>query len=170
MPEDDDIDDDILESYERELADEALQPMARRSNRGFWMVAGTIVLGAVVLMVEIFANRPMVNAISRTENDLRTASRAAALVFADGGSFTPANAGALGAADGGRRYVDADRPATSPGTISIYASGDTWAAASPTAQGTCFYLKRVAGEDTLYLVADGECTGNDALAADQTQW
>ena len=163
-------DDEILESYEWELGDEPFQPMPRRSNRGFWMVAGTIMLGAVVLMVEIFANRPMVNAISRTENDLRTASRAATLVFADGGSFTPANAEALGAGDSGRRYVDADHPATSPGMVSVYASGDTWAAASPIEQGTCFYLKRVAGEDTLYLVADGGCTGNEALAADQTQW
>jgi hypothetical protein len=163
-------DDDILESYEWELGDEPLEPMPRRSNRGFWMVAGTIGLGAVVLMVEIFANRPMANAISRTENDLRTASRAASRVFADGGSFTPADAATLGAADDGRTYVDADQPASSPGTVSVYASGDTWAAASPTAQGTCFYLKRVAGEDTSYLVADGACTGTEALAADQTQW
>jgi hypothetical protein len=164
-------DDDILESYERELDDVAFEPPPpRRPNRGFWMVSGTIALGAVVLMVEIFANRPMVNAISRTENDLRTALRAAERVFADGGSFTPAGPAALGANDGARRYVDADRPATSPGTISVYAAGDTWAAASPTTQGTCFYLKRVSGEDTRYLVADGDCTGNEALAADQTQW
>src|SRR5437773_10952950 len=128
-------DDDILESYEWELGDEPFEPMPRRSNRGFWMVAGTIGLGAVVLMVEIFANRPMVNAISRTENDLRIASRSAARVFADGGSFTPADASTLGAADEGRTYVDADQPASSPGTISVFASGDTWAAASPTAQG-----------------------------------
>ena len=163
-------DDDILESYEWELGDEPFEPMPRRSNRGFWMVAGTIGLGAVVLMVEIFANRPMVNAISRTENDLRIASRSAARVFADGGSFTPADASTLGAADEGRTYVDADQPASSPGTISVFASGDTSAAASPTAQGTCFYLKRVAGKNTSYLVADGACTGNEALAADQTQW
>ena len=163
-------DDETLESYEWELGDEPFEPMPRRSNRGFWMVAGTFALGAVVLMVEIFANRPMVNAISRTENDLRAASRAAARVYADGGTFTPADASALGVADDARRYVDADEPASSPGTVSVYASGDTWAAASPTAQGTCFYLKRVAGENTRYLVADGDCTGNEALAADQDQW
>jgi hypothetical protein len=163
-------DDDILEAYERELDGVPFEPLPRRSNRGFWMVAGTMGLGAVVLMVEIFANRPMVNAISRTENDLKTSLRAAERIYADGGSFTPAGAEALMAAVDGRTYVDADRSASSTGTVSVYASGSTWAAASPTSQGTCFYLKQVVGEDTLYLVADGDCTGNEALAADQTQW
>jgi hypothetical protein len=163
-------DDDILEAYERELDVEPMAPLPRRSNRGFWMVAGTIGLGAVVLMVEIFANRPMVSAISRTENDLRLSLAAAERIYADGGSFTPADAAGLEAAGDGRTYVDSDRPASSPGTVSVYASGLTWAAASPTAQGTCFYVKQVAGQDTLYLVADGACTGTEALAADQSQW
>ena len=163
-------DDDILESYERELDGEPFQPLPRRSNRGFWMVAGTIGLGAVVLMVEIFANRPMVNSISRTENDLKVSLRAAERIYADGGSFTPADAVSLAAADEGRTYVEADRSASVPGTVSVYASGTTWAAASPTAQGTCFDLKQVAAQDTLYLVADGDCTGTEALGADQPQW
>lgn len=163
-------DDDILEAYEQELDGAPLQPLPRRSNRGFWMVAGTMALGAVILMVEIFANRPMVNAISRTENDLKSSLAAAQRIFADGGSFTPADADALAAAVEGRTYVDADLSASSPGTVSVYASGQTWAAASPTAQGTCFYLKQVAGEDTLYMVADGDCTGSEALGADQARW
>jgi hypothetical protein len=163
-------DDDILEAYERELDGAPFRALPRRSNRGFWMVAGTMALGAVVLLVEIFANRPMVNAISRTENDLEISLRAADRIYADGGSFTPADAAGLAAAAGGRTYVDADVPASSSGTVSVYAAGQTWAAASRTAQGTCFYVKQVAGEDTRYLVADGDCTGAEALAADQTRW
>jgi hypothetical protein len=163
-------DDDILEAYEQELDDPAFHEPMRRSNRGFWMVAITIVLGGIVLMVEIFANRPMVNAISRTEHDLKVALRNADRVFADGGTFTPADAAALGAIDSERTYVGADESASSPGTVSVYASGDTWAAASPSQQGTCFYLKQVAGQDTSYLIADGECTGREALAATDTQW
>ena len=166
MPEDD----DILEAYERELDEAVFHPLPRRSNRGFWMVAGTMALGAVILMVEIFANRPMVNAISRTENDLKTSLGAAERIYADGGTFTPADADGLEAAVEGRTYVDADRSASSPGTVSVYASGQTWAAASPTAQGTCFYLKQVAGADTRYLVADGDCTGEEALGATETTW
>lgn len=163
-------DDDILEAYEAEFDGTTSEPLPRHVNRGFWMVAGTMALGAVVLLVEIFANRPMVNAISRTENDLKAALRTAEGIYADSGTFTGADAHALGEADEVRTYVDADRSATTPGIVSVYASGDTWAAASPTAQGTCFYLKQVAGEDTLYLVADGGCTGTEALGATETQW
>lgn len=162
-------DDDILEAYERELDGPRSAPV-RRSNRGFWMVAGTMALGSVVLLVAIFANRPMVNAISRTEHDLKVALRSATRIYADGGTFAAADAAGLAKADGGRTYVEADRSASSPGTVSVYASADTWAAASPTQQGTCFYLKQSAGRDTTYLVADGDCTGNEALAADQSQW
>ena len=163
-------DDDILEAYEAEFDGSPSEPTPRHGNRGFWMVAGTMALGAVILLVEIFANRPMVNAISRTENDLEAALRTAERIYADGGTFTAADAEALGDADDARTYVDADRSATSPGIVSVYASGDTWAASSPTAQGTCFSVKQVAGEDTRYLVADGACTGIEALGATDTQW
>jgi hypothetical protein len=162
-------DDDILETYEQEL-EPPFEPMPARSNRGFWMVAGTILLGAVVLMVEIFANRPQVNSISRTEHDLRIAFSDAQRIYSDGGSFTPADSAALAAIDQGRTYVDADTSASAPGTISVYASGSTWAEASPTVQGTCFYLMKEAGLDTRYLVADGDCTAREALRADQPQW
>jgi hypothetical protein len=163
-------DDDILDSYEQELDGADLIQPRRASNRGFWMVATTIALGAIVLMVEIFANRPMVNAISRTENDLKAAMRGAERIYAEGGSFTPADAEALGSVDADRRYVAADQPADQPGDVSVYASGDTWAASSPTRSGTCFSIKQVAGQDTTYLVSDGDCTGMEALHADQSQW
>ena len=162
-------DDEVLETYEQEL-EEPFEPMPARSNRGFWMVAGTIFLGGVVLMVEIFANRPQVNAISRTENDLRVAFRHAELIYSDGGSFTPAGAAGLAAIDQGRTYVDADTSVSAPGTVSVYASGSTWAEASRAAQGTCFYLMKEAGLTTRYLVADGDCTAREALKADQPEW
>jgi hypothetical protein len=162
-------DDEVLDTYEREL-EPPLGPMPARSNRGFWMVAGTIFLGAVVLMVEIFANRPQVNSISRTEHDLRVAFSDAQRIYSDGGSFTPADSAGLAATDQGRTYVDADTSASAPGTISVYASGGTWAEASRTAQGTCFYLMKEAGLDTRYLVADGDCTAREALKADQPSW
>jgi hypothetical protein len=165
--------DDLLEAYERELADvdlDPIEPVPRRHARGFWMVAGTIALGSVVLLVEIFANRPLVNGISRVEHDLTVARRSAERVYAQGGTFEPADASALAAGDPGRTYVGADQPASSPGTVSVLASADTWAAASPSQQGTCFYLKLTVGHDPTYLVADGACTGREALRADQPQW
>jgi hypothetical protein len=163
-------DDDILDAYERELDGADLTQPRRTSNRGFWVVATAMLLGGVVLMVEIFANRPMVNAISRTQNDLRAALRGAERIYSDGGSFTPADADALAETDQDRRFVAADQPADRPGTVSVYASGDTWAASSPTLSGTCFSIMQVAGEDTAYLVSDGDCTGMEALQADQDRW
>jgi hypothetical protein len=164
-------DDDILEAYEQELDDIPFEPVPmRRSNRGFWMVAGTIALGGIVLLVEIFANRPMVNSISRTEHDLTVAKRNAQRLFAEGGTFAPANASGLTGVDHGRTYVDADTPAVDPGTVSVFASNDTWAAGERTTQGTCFYVKLVIGVGAKFLVADGDCTGREALKADQPQW
>ena len=64
----------------------------------------------------------------------------------------------------------ADQPADQPGDVSVYASGDTWAASSPTRSGTCFSIKQVAGQDITYLVSDGDCTGMEALQADQSRW
>lgn len=160
-------DDDILEAYERELNDDETPPPRRH---GFWMVAGAIGLGSVVLLVEIFANRPLVNSISRVEHDLNVARARAERIFSDGGSFAPADASGLAAADAGRTYVEADRPATSPGIVSVYAVADTWAAAARTRQGTCFYVKLQAETDPSYLVADGSCTGQEALRANQSEW
>jgi hypothetical protein len=164
-------DEDILEAYEQELDDIAIDPAPmRRSGRGFWMVAGTIALGGVVLVVEIFANRPLVNSISRTEHDLTVAKRHAQQLYADGGTFAPASASGLASVDHGRTYVGADTPAVRPGTVSVFASSGTWAAAERTPQGTCFYVKLVVGAGAKYLVADGHCTGREALTADQPQW
>jgi len=163
----------MLEAYERELADvdlDPIEPLPRRHQRGFWMVAGTIAIGAVVLLVEIFANRPLVNGISRVEHDLTVARRHAERIFSDGGTFEAADASGLAAADAGRTYVEGDQASSTPGTVSVVATADTWAAASRSQQGTCFYLKLTVGRDATYLVADGACTGQEALKADQPQW
>jgi hypothetical protein len=164
---------EILEAYERELADvdlDPIEPLPRRHQRGFWMVAGTIAIGAVVLLVEIFANRPLVNGISRVEHDLTVSRRDAERIFSEGGSFEPADASGLATVDAGSTYVGGDQPSSEPGTVSVLATADTWAAASRSQQGTCFYLKLTVGHDPTYLVADGECTGQEALKADQPQW
>ena len=165
-------DDEMLEAYERELADVDVDPVEplRRHRRGFWMVAGTIALGAVILLVEIFANRPLVNGISRVEHDLTVARRNVERLYAQGGTFELADASGLATVDAGRTYVGGDQASSTPGTVSVLATADTWAAASRSQQGTCFYLKLTVGPDTTYLVADGACTGREALKADQPQW
>ena len=109
-------DDDILEAYEAEFDGSPFEPMPRHANRGFWMVAGTMALGAVILLVEIFANRPMVNAISRTENDLKTALRTAERHLRGRRDVHRGRCrGARRMPTTARTYVDADRPATIAG-------------------------------------------------------
>jgi hypothetical protein len=142
--------------------------MPRYVNRGFWMVAGTMALGAVILLVEIFANRPMVNAISRTENDLNTALRTAEGIYADGGTFTEADADALGDADDARTYIDADRSATTPGIVSVYASGDTWAAARRRTAARAH--PKLPGRGHAVPRRRRRVTGTEALGATETQW
>src|SRR5438309_7945774 len=78
--------------------------VARRSNRGFWIVLGTIALACVVLLAEIFANRPIGNAIGTAEHDLRVAQAAAETEGAQTGTFLGADAAGLNVQhlDGGR--------------------------------------------------------------------
>jgi hypothetical protein len=159
-------DDEILGAYEGEF--DGL--VHRRSNRGFWMVTITVALGAIVLLVEIFANRPLVNDISRTEHDLRAALAVAERAFAGGGTFAAADAAGLASLDRSLRFVGSDEPSTGPGTVSVFASARVWAASVKARTGTCFYIKQVVGRDTAYLVDDGACTGREGLAADQDRW
>ena len=80
MPVDDDI---AVEDHETA---EAPSP-ARRSNRGFWLVAGALLVGCVFMLVEIFANFGMKDTIAHAEHTLRTAQAAADRVHATDGTY-----------------------------------------------------------------------------------
>jgi hypothetical protein len=164
-------DDEIIESYERELGPE---PAPRRgSNRGFWIVVGTIVAASAILLVEIFANRPIADTISRAQHDLRVAQAAAEAVLAESGSFAGADAGSLAVQrlDGGElTVVGPDEVSSGLGEVSVFAGGSTWAAAVSARPHACFYLKLVVGrEDPLYGVGT-HCTAREALDARETRW
>jgi len=164
-------DDEIIAGYEEEFAEGMPDGLvSRHPRRGFWMVAGALSLGCVILVVEIFANRPYVNAISHTEHDLRVARAEADRIFSDSGTFEGAGAGGLAAVDSTRTYLDADRSASGAGTVSVYASATAGAAAARTSTGTCFMIKQTTDQGVRYRVADGACTGRAALAADQSAW
>ena len=84
-------DDDLIRAYDDELG-----PEPRHSNRGFWVVAGTLLVGGLFLLVEIFANRPLANSIGHAQDTLRRAQAAAEIVHNRTGSFEGAGAEALG--------------------------------------------------------------------------
>ena len=86
------VDDEVIRAYDEEFGPE---PMPR-SNRGFWIVAGTLLVGGVFLIVEIFANRPLANAIGHAQDSLRRAEEAAKAVYDRTGSFQDADADSFG--------------------------------------------------------------------------
>ena len=86
------IDDEVIRAYEEEFG----PGLAPRSNRGFWIVAGTLLVSGVFLIVEIFANRPLANTIGHAQSTLRRAEAAAKAVYERTGSFQEADAGAWG--------------------------------------------------------------------------
>lgn len=173
-------DDEIIESYDRELGPEPgpelgpePAPRPRRAGRGFWIVLATIVAASAILIVEIFANRPIADAIGRAQHDLRVAEQAARSVESAAGSFEEAGAVMLDAAglDGGAlSVVGPDEASARLGQVSVYADATTWAAAVSMGPGACFYLKLVVGlEDPLYGVGT-ECTGRAALDSREPRW
>ena len=164
-------DDEILEDYERELAEEP-EPAPRR-KRGFTLVAGTLALACVFLLVEIFANRSIADDIGTAQHDLRVAQAGAERVDAETGTFDGASADGLTAAryDGGElRYVGSDTASAGLGNVSVYAEGVTWAAAVQIRPGACFYLRLDAGhEDPAYGVGT-VCTARQALGSKDDKW
>ena len=147
-------DDEVISAHEAEFR--------RPSNRGFWMIVGTVGLAGVILIGEIFANRPLVNTIATSEHDLRYALAEAQRIYADDASYDQAGWLKLQAIDDQLNYQGPGDPSRGDGYVSVYALGDTWAAAVMARTGACFYIKQVAGEATTY--GSGTiCSGRQAL-------
>src|SRR5437868_7626941 len=117
-------DEDVIAAHEAEF-----QRPGRPSNRPFWMIVGTIAMAGVILVGEIFANRPLVNTIATTEHDLRYALGLAEQVYERSGSFDDAGWLKLGAIDAQLQYQGPGLASRGPGYVSVYALGSTWAAA-----------------------------------------
>jgi hypothetical protein len=164
-------DDDILETYERELGAGPLPP--RRTNRGFWLVAGTMIVACVFLVVEIFVNFDTKDTIAHAEYSLRVAA-AAAKEIADGDlTFEAADAAGLTAAEPAAgatlTYLDADTPSRGLDEVSVAVDRQEWAAAVQARPGACFHLRLTTSGDIFYAVTT-DCRGTAALAAADDRW
>jgi hypothetical protein len=159
------IDDEVIRAYEEEFGPEP----APRSNRGFWIVAGTLLVSGVFLIVEIFANRPLANTIGHAQSTLRRAEAAAKAVYDRTGSFQEADAGALGEDVTGLSFRSGDGSSVGLDDVSVSASDTVWAAAVQLRPGACFYIRLGAGADPRYG-AGTECTGEVALLARDPRW
>ena len=160
-------DDEIIAAHEAELVAE---PPRRQNRRGFWVVVVAIGLVSVLIVAEIFVNRPLVSSIGRAQHDLRLAQERAERIFAASGSFDQAGAAQLAAAGGAVTFIPGDQAATEPGQVSVYASGTSWAAAAEARPNACFYIFERSGQDTRYG-GGTVCSGQAALTgADQSEW
>jgi hypothetical protein len=158
-------DDDIIRAYDEELGPEP----PPRSNRGFWVVVGTLLLGGVFLVVEIFANRPLADSIGHAQQTLREAQAVAEVALARTGGFGAADADALSARMPNLTFRSGDESSAGLNDVSVSASDSTWAAAVQIRPGACFYLKLDRGGDPLYG-SGTECTGTAALNAQDARW
>lgn len=167
-------DDEIIEAYEMEIGGASNAPAEpRRSNRGFWLVLGAILAASAILMVEIFANRPIAETIGRAQHDLRVAETEARSVLEETGTFEAAVAEALDAAGldaGALNVVGPDDASSGLGEVSVYADATTWAAAVSARPNACFYLKLVVGRDDPLYGVGTECTGREALDSRDPRW
>jgi hypothetical protein len=158
-------DDDLIRAYDDELGPEPIQ----RSNRGFWVIAGTLLVGGLFLLVQIFANRPLANSIGHAQDTLRRAQAAAEIVHSRTGSFQEADAGSLEEDVPDLSFRPEDEPSVGLDDVSVSASETDWAAAVQARPGACFYIRLGVGADTRYG-AGTECTGAAALLADDPRW
>jgi hypothetical protein len=157
-------DDDLIRAYDAELG-----PEPRHSNRGFWVVAGTLLVGGLFLLVEIFANRPLANSIGHAQDTLRRAQAAAEIVYNRTGSFEGASAEALEEDVPDLAFRSADEPSFGLDVVSVSSSATVWAAAVQARAGACFYIRLGVGADPRYG-AGTDCTGEAALLADDPRW
>jgi hypothetical protein len=160
-------DDEIIESYERELID---VPAPRRANRGFWLVAGTMVVACILLLVEIFANRGIKDMIAHAQSSLRLAQAAAERVHSQSGSFQDASADDLSRAEPSLSFEGPDDSSAGLDDVSVASSDTAWAAAVQARPGACFYL-RLDGDGAVLYGTGMRCTGAEALAlATSSRW
>ena len=158
-------DDDIIRAYDDELGPEPIPP----SNRRFWLVVGVIALGAIILIVEIFANRNIANTIGHAQHTLRRAQDAAEVVQGRTGSFEEATAEELEGDVPDVAFREEADESSGLDVVSVSASETTWAAAVQARPGACFYLRLDEGSDPKYG-SGTECTGEAALEAADTRW
>jgi hypothetical protein len=160
-------DDDILEAYERELG--SAGERRPRTNRGFWLVAGSFALTGMILVGEIVANRPIKDTIGHAEYSLRAAEAAVHRIRETQGSYAAADPAAMASAVPTLTYREADEPSTGLDDLSLASGGDQWAAAVQARPGACFYLRITEAGDTYYGTGT-DCTGLAALLADRSAW
>ena len=147
--------------------------MGVASNRGFWKVVILMAAGGVLLLVLVFAFRPLARsgAVAYAQSNLRAAADAAQEVAEIDGSL--ADATALRMRDASTiddlLLIDPDTASNDPEIVSVYAQPDRWTGAARADTGACFWIRVEAGGGT--VVGTGtDCSAEEAAVAPPGDW
>lgn len=141
------------------------------SNRGFWYVMAPIAVIGAALLVLIFANRPVAERASEftARHNLRISLDAARAIRDREGTFAAAGTIAMRAEASDLAFTDPDLSSNNPEVISVYATGDVWAAAARAETGACFWIRTDATGDVV-TGRGSDCTGDAASTEAPAPW
>ncbi len=130
-----------------------------------------IALAASLLLVLIFANRPVAERASEftARHNLRTALEAARGIERRTGTLATADTLAMRDAASDLAFTDPDLASNNPEVISVFASDGVWTAAARAETGACFWIRT----DATGAVATGrgsDCTGDAARSETPRPW
>jgi hypothetical protein len=165
-------DEDIIAAHEEDFARAAAAPhRPRPDRRGFWIMLAAIGVTGLLVVVGIFANRPLVSAIGRAQHDLRLVHVRALEIENASGSFRDADADTLALPGDTVALISGNLVARGAGQVSVYASPDGWAAATEARPDACFYIAEDAAGDTTRYGGGTVCSGAAAFRlANDTAW
>ena len=142
-------------------------------NRGFWKVTLPMAAGGVLLVVLVFAFRPLARsgAVAYAQANLRAAAEAATLIAEADGSLADASALRMRQASGldDLLLIDPDTASNDPEIVSVFAQEDRWTGAARADTGGCFWIRVEAGGGT-FLGTGTDCSAEEAAVASADGW
>jgi len=114
-------------------------PQERRSNRGFWVIAGSLALVGAAIAIGTIVTRPDPPSEDAQVN-LRVAAEAVEIIVDEQGSLAEADADELRVVELTLDFVPGGQSSTRPTEISVDAGSERWIGAAMTADGRCALL------------------------------